>query len=398
MGDGAPSAGGAADLTSGQSAARRHALAPLRWRGLGQGGLATAAVAAGWALVLAGAAAGPPETLRSLGFIGGPFVLLAGLHARLAGYLHSRQRLELLPRPLAAAEHWRLARIRHRRGLLWPALLGPAAIGLGLGLTAPAAVSLGVLGDLLWLLVTAALVEPLIAAVAAYYGRRFAAESRAAELQRSFSGGWTPAEATVHLYAPALGLAAAAALAMPGQLALELRGATVESLPLLVIPLALALVGRLLAPRLYGVGVWEATPRLHEAVRTLAGPPRPAAAPTWSASLPALVRLDLLQLLRLRPLLWARLAAAVGAAIWMSARTPTPDPTELAIALLAAALWAPPFLALARQRRLRARLLGALPVAAAQRRGHPTAAALAFAFVPPLALLGIVVLRVLAGS
>lgn len=398
MGERATSAGGAADVTSRQAATRRHALAPLRWRGLGQGGLATAAVAAGWALVLAGAAAGPPETLRSLGFIGGPFLLLAGLHARLAGYLHSRQRLDLLPRPLAAAEHWRLATIRHRRGLLWPALLGPAAIGVGVGLTARPAVMLGLLGDLVWLLVIAALVEPLIAAVAAYYGRRFAADSRAAELQRSLSGGWTPAEATVHLYAPALGIAAAAALAMPGQLALELRGATVESAPLLAIPLVLAIVGRAVAPRIYGVGVWEATPRLHEAVRTLAGPPRPAPAPTWCARLPAVVRLDLLQLLRLRSWLWFRLAAVSVAALWFATRAPTPGPIELALGLLAAALWAPPFLALARQRRLRARLLGALPIPAAQRRGHPSAAALGFAVVPPLALLGVVLVRVLIGG
>ncbi|MEZ4384727.1 MAG: hypothetical protein R3A79_25585 [Nannocystaceae bacterium] len=389
-----PSAGGANDPT----ARRTAALAALRWRGLGQGGLATAAVALGWALVLAGAAGGPPETARSLGFIGGPFVLLAGLHARLAGYLHSRQRIELLPRPLTAAEHWRLALRRHRRGLLWPALLGAAAVGLGLGTAGSAPQALGVLGDLAWLLVLAALVEPLVAALAAYYGRRFAAESRAAELQRSLSGGWTPAEATVHLYAPALGIAAAAALAMPGQLALELRGATVESLPLLLVPLALAVVGRLVAPRLYGVGVWEATPRLHEAVRTLAGPPRPAAAPGWSAGLAALQRLDLLQLLRLRALLWVRLAAVAGVAAWIAARGATPGPTQLAIGLLAVALWAPPFLAVARQRRLRARLLGALPLPAAQRRGHMGAAALAFALLPPAALLGVVVARSLAAT
>ena len=378
--------GSSAGSASSMVARRDRALAGLRWRGLGEGGVATAAVALAWALVLGDAARGAPEGLRSLVFAGSPFLLIAGLHARTSGYLHTRQRLALLPRPIRGDEHWRLARGRHRRGFAWVVILGIVAILAAAASVCPLWVTLSLLGDLLWVLLFAALIEPLSAGLAAWLGRRFAEGSTAAELQRTLASGWTAPEAAVHLYVPALGVALALALAMPGQLAMELRGPSVATLPFLGLPLALGLALRLLAPQLYGVGLWEAAPRIHEISRTLAGPPCPPAAPSWIAALPGPLRLDLLQLLRLRSLLWVRLAAVLAAAVWVASAERASAPV-FAAGLVALSLWLGPFIALHRQQGRRQQLLGALPLDLRGRSGAPARGTLLLAGLPPLALL-----------
>ena len=348
--------------------------------------MATAAVALAWTLVLGDGARGAPEGLRSLVFAGAPFLLLAGLHARTSGYLHSRQRLALLPRPIRGDEHWRLARGRHRRGFAWVVLFGVAAILLAAAPVTPLGLTLSLLGDLAWVLLFAGLVEPVSAGLAAWLGRRFDEGSTAAELQRTLASGWTAPEAAVHLYVPALGVALAVALAMPGQLAMELRGPNVATLPFLALPLTIGLGLRLLAPRLYGVGLWEAAPRIHEISRTLAGPPRPPAAPSWIVALPGPLRLDLLQLQRLGSLLWVRLAAVLAAAAWVASADRATAPV-FAAGLVALSLWLGPFIALHRQQDRRQQLLGALPLDARGRSGALAKGTLLLAGLPPLVLL-----------
>jgi len=365
---------------------RAQLLGGLRRRGSAQGALSTAAIAAIWAFVLAEAAKGSSEDLRTISFGGAPFLLLAGLHSRTAAYMHCPGRLSLLPKPVRAQEHWRLASEQHRRALLWVPVLGITALLVGVAPHCSPIMTLSLVGSLLWLLLLAALTEPLIAGVSAWLGRRLPAESTGAELQRSLAAGWTAPEAAVHLYAPALGVALAVALAMPLQLALEIQGMTSAALPFAIVPLVIAGGLRLLAVRLYSTGIWEAVPRIHEISRTLAGAPQPIPAAIWTRRLPGLVRLDLLQLQRLGALLWLRLTALLGVAIWI-AWTQIRSAPLLALAAVTVALWVGPLLALNRQRQLRARLLGALPIGAQARSGAPSLVILLLGALPPLLLL-----------
>ncbi|MEZ4454716.1 MAG: hypothetical protein R3B09_35025 [Nannocystaceae bacterium] len=126
--------------------------------------------------------------------------------------------------------------------------------------------------DFAWLCAFAALIEPTIPAIAAWLGRRFAGDGAATSIQRSLAAGWSAPEAAIHLYAPALGIGLAALLAMPGQLALEHRGAAPSALPWPS--------GRwpspprsAWSPSFYACGLWEAALRVfHESIRSLAGP------------------------------------------------------------------------------------------------------------------------------
>lgn len=349
-------------------------------------------VTALWALVLGRARGEAAATIRSLAFAGGPLLLLAGLHARLAGYLHARARLDLLPLPLPPREHWRLAARGHRRGLALTLACGLGGLVVGLGGDA----AIGPAIDFAWLCVVALVVEPMIPGAAAWFGRRFAEGSAAAQAQRTLAAGWSAPEAAVHLYAPALGVGLAAALAMPGQLALEHFGPTPPALPWLAAPLSLAIVLRLVAPRLYAGGLWEAVPRLHESIRSLAGPAEVDPPPAIVGRLPAALRLDVLQWLRLRPLPLARLVALVGWTALVISRGSPPGAAHLAVGLALAGLWLAPWAAVARDRRRRALLLAALPVAAGARRGALCGASLAIAAAPPLVFVAACLARALA--
>lgn len=364
-----------------------------RWeRSPGAGWLLPALIAVAWAATLAGAADEPLLAQRGVVFVGGPLLLLAGLHARLADYLHAGARARLLPLPVPAREHWRAAQGLHRRGLLVTGALGVLAIGLAVASSgAQPQRFLWLVGDFVWFLLCAALLESGIPGAAAWGGRRFPAGHWAHELQRQLGGGWTTPEAVVHLYAPAFGLGLAALLAMPGQLSFArlASGAALGPvhLGLTLGPLALALVARVVAPRLYADGLWRAVPRLQEAIRTLAGPPKPAPAPAWSALLGRLggphTRLAALQLARLGgPAPGLRLAALLLYTAYLALAPVPPDLLSCGLAVILAAAWIAAGLRQRQERARNRRLLAHLPLPAPARAGRaPLLDALIFA--PP---------------
>lgn len=328
-------------------------------------------IAAAWSIALAS----EPElmTQRGLVFAGGPFVLLAGLHARLGGYLHAPERERLLPLPITPGRHFAAATPGHHRGLAWTIVVGVGAIAAA---TLPDLARCGwLLADFTWLALAAILIEPAIVGVAAYAGRRFPEGHWIAEAQRFGSGGWTAEEAAVHLYAPALGIGLAALVAMPGQLTFariaDRGAATSQQWTLLAAPMLLAVITRLAAGRLYARGLWQAVPWLHEATQRLAGTGPPSPRPPFVARLPnPVLQLGVTQLLRLCPLLRLRLLALVIASAWLVFRPVEPDAPRIALWCALAALWLSPLQVLARERRRNAAVLAALPLPAPERSGR----------------------------
>ncbi|HWB78035.1 MAG TPA: hypothetical protein VG755_23885, partial [Nannocystaceae bacterium] len=215
------------------------------------------------ALASTAVASAPLPTQRGLVFVLGPLLLLVTLHARTAGYLHDDAVSLTLPLPIAPRDRFAAAHARHLRGLAWQAMWGLAAVAFAVLIAgAGPATALALVLDLGALVVAAALVEPVGAAIAARFGQRVPEDSFAAQVQRSLGGGWTLPEAVVHLYAPALALGTAAAIAMPWQLAIDrgVDGETVGENHLMVcaVVLVLALALRAIAPRLYRAGVHDA--------------------------------------------------------------------------------------------------------------------------------------------
>lgn len=352
--------------------------------------LAPAIAAAVWSIVLAGA-----EELvvqRSLVFLGGPLVLLAGLHARLGEYLHGRARERLAALPIAPGRHFAAGSREHLRGLLVATGFGLAGIGVAGGGDGWRTLLLA--GDFVWLCVIASAVEPVIPAIGAWAGRRFPDEHWVRQSQRQLGGGWTTPEATVHLYGPALGLALAVALAMPGQLALALlaggawtaestsRPSGPELAGLLVVPLALAFGLRWAAPRIYAVGLFAAVAWLAEATRSLAGPPEPPALPGWVRRFESpVLRLWLTQWLRLTALPVLRGVVLIGWALYLGLRAAAPTAPAIALGLALAALWLMPLQSVARAWRRSAGILMRLPV-----RRSPGAVAVVLFATPPIVL------------
>jgi hypothetical protein len=361
--------------------------------------IALVLAAATWSLALASAT--EPATLRSLVFLGGPLVLLAGLHARLTEFLHGRARARLATLPVAPARHFAAAGAAHRRGLALASACG--LLGLGLGVTAATGdprQALVLAGDFAWLCALAALIEPLIPAASAYAGRRFPDEHPLRQAQRQLGGGWTAPEAAVHLYAPALGLGLAVLLAMPGQLAAarlaEGHALAPAHAALWLVPLALAATGRALAPRVYARGFFEAVAWLAEATRSLAGPPEPPPRPGWVARIASpTLRLHATQWLRLTPAPLLRLAALVGWGGYLLLRAAPPTAPTLGLGLGLAALWLVPLQTLARQRRRTAAALVSLPLAASARAGRSPA--LTAALLLPPALIAVAIAARAAG-
>lgn len=356
-----------------------------RWdRGHWADWVVPAVVASLWALLLAGSSDAGIATRRGLVFVGGPVLLLAGLHARITGYLHAPSRAQLLVLPLRPTEHFAAARARHLRGLAETLALGSAAVLAGLVPGSGWAGSLHLVLDWAALAVIAGLLEPMIPAASAALGRRFPEDTWLGELQRRASGGWTLPETAVHLYAPAGGIGLAAAAAMPLQLAFDLSadGKTVPG-GLWGVGLAavlLAAVAFVAAPRVYALGVFEAVPFVAEATRTLAGPPIPEPTPGPIARLrDPVLRLLVLGFWRETPAPTFRLLSVAGATA-LVALSETPGPAHVAVWLATAVLWVVPATTLARSRPLRARLLSTLPLPPAQRLGgHPRATLLLWA-------------------
>lgn len=355
--------------------------------------LAPAIAAATWSIVLAGAA--DLAVQRSLVFLGGPLVLLAGLHARLGGFLHERARERLAPLPIAPGRHFAAGMKDHGRGFLIAVVCGIS--GIAAATFAEPWRTLLLAGDFVWLCALAWLVEPLIPAVGAWAGRRFPEEHWVRQTQRQLGGGWTTPEATVHLYGPALGLALAVALAMPGQLALariaEGRAWTPALAGLLAGPLVVGLGLRAAAPRIFAVGFFAAVAWLAEATRSLAGPPVPPARPAWVAHVASpVLRLWLTQWLRLTALPLLRGVVVIAWALYLGVRAAPPTGPTIALGLGLAALWLMPLQTLARQRRRNAALLIRLPVAPSPGWVVP----IGFA-TPPIVLVAAIGGRMLAG-
>jgi hypothetical protein len=362
--------------------------APLpRWRAdWPHAWIAPTLAAACWSLALAGS--DELATQRSVVFLGGPLVLLAGLHARLGEYLHGRARERLAALPVAPARHFASGRAGHRRGFALAVGCGLMGIGLGvMASTGDPRRAAALAGDFAWLCALAALLEPAIPAVAAYGGRRFPEGHAIRQAQQQLGGGWTSAEAAVHLYAPALGLGLAVLLAMPGQLglarAVEGGALTAVHVGLWLAPLVIALGIRMAAPRVYARGFFEAVAWLAEATRSLAGPPEPTPRPGWVARIAAPAdRLLVTQWLRLTagPLLRLGLLVVWGGYLLLREVPPT-GPT-VAVGLGLAALWLAPLQTLGRQRRRNAALMAALPLPAAARAGGSARLGLVIAAVP----------------
>ncbi len=364
---------------------------PAEWP---QAWIAPVLAAMAWSLVLA--SSDELATQRSLVFIGGPLVLLAGLHARLGEYLHARARQRLAVLPVAPVRHFAAARSAHRRGFVFAVGCGLLAVLLGASAGGDALRGLVLGGDFLWLCVMAALIEPAIAAASAFAGRRFPEEHPLRTAQAQLGGGWTAPEAAVHLYAPALGLGLAVLLAMPGQLglaAMQEQGLRAVHVGLMVVPLMLAMAVRWAAPRVYALGFFAAVAWLAEAMRSLAGPPEPPPRPAWVSRLTSpTTRLWTTQWLRLTsgPLL--RLGLLVGWGCWLLVRAMAPGVPAVAVLLGLAALWLLPLQTLARQRRRNAAVLASLPLPARARAGHAGGLVAAMVAVPGV-LAAAVVLR-----
>ncbi len=216
----------------------------------------------------------------------GPWMLLAGLHARLDAFLRAPERKAWLSLPIAPTEHWRAAQRERRWGLALAVTAGlaglavPALLG---GLHRP----LVTLCEFAWLGLFAALIEPCIPAWSSWLGRRFDDTAPATHAQRALGGGWTSPEAVVHLYAPAVGVLGATALAMPGQLSIEraFEGMALETphWALALAPLAAAAWLRVRARSQYATGYFESVAWLDEATRALSGDGYPRATPRFAA-------------------------------------------------------------------------------------------------------------------
>lgn len=354
--------------------------------------LVPAFTAALWWAVMTMVADQGAATQRSLVFLGGPLVLLFGLHARLFAFLHAPDRIRWLPLPIAEARHWQAGIRAHLPSFTLAAVLAAAALYL--------ASDASLVVEFCWFALIAGLLEPVASALAAMFGRRFPEHSPARDIQRSLGGGWTTPEAVVHLYAPALALGLAVLLAMPGQLSWErwIDGHSLgpTQLAISVVPLLIAGALRLAAPALYRAGVWEAVPWLTEATRTLAGPPQPEPTPGWVRRVPdAWARLLIVQFLRMTPLPYLRLAILIGLAVHAALAAQAPGGPGIALSFAAVGLWIVPAGAVARTQSARARLAGALPLSAAKRRGQSGFAATAALALPALGLIAVILLRLL---
>jgi len=361
--------------------------------------LAPAVAAAVWGTLVASAGSELPLA-RTIVFVGGPLVLLAGLFERLGAYLHAPHRHTLLPLPLHPDLHFEAAARPHRVGLLGTAALGTSALLVAaVSELLPAGAPVGgvalLVADWLWLVLLAALVEPAIAGVSAWLGRRFDDDSAPRRLQLQAGGGWTLPEAVVHLYAPALGIGVAALLAMPGQLTLDriadagAVGSVSAGLSAAgLVPPALAVALRAWARRGYAAGMFQAVAWLAQATRTLAGPPIPEPAPRWVSRIsdPSL-RLWALQLWRVTPVPGLRLWALIGVGGWIG-WTATLRVPQAAILLALLALWLVPAVRVAKLRPGRRAFFAALPLAERPRSGACPSGALLLA-VPAIVAIGL---------
>lgn len=310
-------------------------------------------LAIAWAVTRDARALQSADAAQTFDLVFGVLMLALGVHARNFAFQHASSVLQSASLPMRRRELWSRALARQQR-----LLLAHYAVGLGVML---AWGSLGagraLLGVLDWTCMcsAAAVAEPLVSGATASWGRRFPTRHPISELQRSLGGGWTRPEAVVHLYAGAAALALTAVLAMPVQLTMLAQvsldnGASVWVVvmlalsPLLVLPPAIWW-GR----RWYGAASFESTPWLHEATRTLAGPPAPERAPFWIQWVRDPVqRFRLLQFCRTVSLPTPRLLAPAAWALFAIKGDDVPGPLMLSMGALLLSAWLAPALRVTR--------------------------------------------------
>ncbi|MEE9386528.1 MAG: hypothetical protein V3V08_24195 [Nannocystaceae bacterium] len=348
------------------------------WRSPGTAMFAPALVAAGWLLALGATTSDDLASRRALLFVGGPLLLMAGIHGRLEPYLHAPERARLLPLPLAARAHWLSSRGYHLPQLLGTVSLGVAALAVGTLWPSAQPQWQGIyeLTALwLWLAVFALPCELLIAGSAAALGRRFPIGSLPYRTQEKVTGGWTSREAAVHLYAPALAVGVAVLLALPGQLSITraFEGHTLRAghIAASVTPFVVALAMPTAGCRLYRRGIWEAVAWLSEMIKTLAGPPLPVACPPWVSHIPSpLAQILILRMLRLSPFTRLRFVAVVGSGLYLALRTAGPTLPSAVTFTVVVMCWLLPLRPVAGQRGRPQTWLATLPLPAAQRQGR----------------------------
>jgi len=322
----------------------------------------TAVLAAG---VISGAARISVEAERNAVFMAGPLVLLAGLHPRLWGYLHAPARLQLLPLPLGPDQHFVDALARHRRRFAIAVVIGTIVFALN-AVWAPLHRPRSDLLDWAWFVILAAAIEPATAAAGAHFGRRFEPGSHEYVIQHRLSGGWTIPEAAIYLYAPALGVALAMALAMPGQLSIDrwMDGGSLQPshIMLMVVPAAFAVGLRVVAPRIWGASLFEAVPWVAEASRTLDGPATPHHGHVLRCIGSPALRMWLAQVWRLTPVPALRVVALLGWSALVGLGAVAPDAVVLGVGLLLIAAWLMPLGTVFDERRRISSIMAPLPL------------------------------------
>ena len=340
-------------------------------------------------------ASSPLRTQRGFVFVAGSLLLLTGLQARFHAFLHTGARIRTAPLPVSAQQHFRAASRRHAWLLLVYWCMGTLALW---GSHVWARGSLDQAGWLLldwtWLCLHAWLLEPWFAGASAWLGRRHTGVDA---MLASAGGGWTLPETAVHLYAPALALATAVAVSLPGQLAFariqELGALDGGHVAALLVPTMSSIAVRISSLRCYGRGMWEAVAFLNEAERTLSGPPRPEAIPTWISWMQNPVRkLFLLEIYRTTTVPMLRLAVLMASGTWIVTTEHAVVPSSVIVAAAAGSLWLLPVLRFTKRSRERALLFGALPLSFPQRNGRDPMMVIGLC-TPALAVLGFALLR-----
>jgi hypothetical protein len=260
-----------------------------------------------------------------------------------------------------------------------------ATVGLATLALRPPAIPWSALALAAWIWLLAAVLEPSVPGAAAALARP--RQAWVVELRGRLSGGMTTPGGAVHLWAPALTVAAAVLFALPFDLWLVARevSGTPNALAgaiVLALPLALAVGLRVVAGRAFARGVWPAVAELAEADRTLAGPPRPERAPRWLVLRDPLHRVVALELLRGSPLPLLRLSLLGACATSFVSGEVSATASTLVVALACAALWVLPNAGcLRRLAPARDRFFAALPLRRGPASFTRAVAALPVAFV-----------------
>lgn len=325
--------------------------------------------------VLASHASESDQAIRNLLFLGGPLILFSGIHDRICSFIHADERYLLLHNPIESQDHWRQAMQSFSRQLAFIAVAGTATIVASQFLHPdPGDVlqqtiqGLIYASEWLWLCLFVGLLEPIGCAFAALAGRRYSGSSWVSEMQHTLSNGWTTPEATIHLYAPAVSLATATLLALPGQLTLArlFTESDIQTryLSASLTPLIIAIFLRFFwAPHAYYKNVWYAVPWLEEARKSLGDFDQASPVPIWIRQIrDPVFKLIAIQWLRLTPLPHLRLLALLGYSIWLFFDQSSPSLIDVSIGSILIAWWILPTHKVFSQKKRISQLCSPLPL------------------------------------